>query len=328
MRILSGIQPTGPSYHIGNYLGAIRQWVDMQQEHELIVFIADLHAITVPQSPGFLSRATMEKTSELLALGIDPERTTLFVQSHIQEHAELAWILSTLTPVGELERMTQFKDKAKKHAQHINAGLLNYPVLQAADILLYKPEGVPIGKDQVQHLELSRTLARKFNNTYGETFLEPRAIVPKEGGKILSLQDPKKKMSKSDPADTQISLFDTEEQIKKKVKKAVTDMGSEITYSPSEKPGISNLLLLFSLFGNGSVKEAEEHFKNKGYAKLKKEVGDLLAEKLAPFRERKATFLKREVYVREILTRGAKQARFIASSTMQDVREKVGLLLP
>ncbi|MDP2641606.1 MAG: tryptophan--tRNA ligase [Candidatus Yanofskybacteria bacterium] len=326
MRILSGIQPTGPSYHVGNYLGAIKQWVEMQETADCLFCIVDLHAITVPQDPKTLAKSTLEKTAELLALGIDPDRCTLFAQSYVKEHTELSWIFSTITPVGELERMTQYKDKAKKQRENANAGLLTYPILMAADILLYKPDVVPVGEDQKQHLELTRAIARKFNARFGKTFAEPAALIPKTGGRIMSLQDPKKKMSKSDPADTQISLFDSPEAIRKKIKIAVTDTGKDIKYSQTKKPGISNLLLLYSLFSGTTISEAETYFKGKGYAVLKKELADVLIETLEPFRVKKHSLISRDVYLREVLLRGAKKARSLAEQTMEEVRAKVGLL--
>lgn len=328
MRILSGIQPTGPSYHVGNYLGAIKQWIDMQDNNECIIFIADLHALTVPTQSKGLSSRTLEKVAELIALGIDPERCTLFVQSHIPEHTELAWILNTISPIGDLERMTQFKDKSKKMRKGVNAGLLNYPVLQAADILMYKPDAVPVGKDQVQHLELTRTLAKKFNTTYGKIFPEPEAMLPKGAEKILSLQDPKRKMSKSDADNTQISMFDEPAKIKKKIKSAVTDNEKTIKYSLTKKPGISNLLTLYAAFSDITPKQAESHFKHKSYADLKNELADLLITELEPFREKKKALMNREVYLMELLARGARKAKPQAEATMKEVRSSVGLLIP
>ncbi|MDO8633200.1 MAG: tryptophan--tRNA ligase, partial [Candidatus Wildermuthbacteria bacterium] len=241
MRILSGIQPTG-QMHIGNYLGAGLQYLEYQDKGDFFLMVADLHALTVPQNPKTFGQDTLNKALELLAIGIDPAKCTLFVQSHVKEHAELAWILNTITPLGELERMTQYKDKSKKHKDNINAGLLDYPVLMAADILLYKTDVVPVGQDQTQHLELTRTLAKKFNSLYGETFPEPKTMLVKEGAKIMSLLDPKKKMSKSDNPDSFIAITDDPETIKRKVAKAVTDTGKDVRFDLAKKPGISNLL--------------------------------------------------------------------------------------
>src|SRR3989338_8478612 len=264
MRILSGIQPTG-SIHIGAYLGAISQWKELQTMGECIFFIADLHALTVPRDPKTFAQKTLETAAELLASGIDPEKCVIFAQSQVKEHTELAWILNTITPVGELERMTQYKDKSKQFKANINAGLLSYPVLQAADILLYQADSVPVGKDQTQHLELTKTIARKFNQKYGDTFKVPEAITLDIGAKIMSLNDPKKKMSKSMP-ETCLFLFDEPEVIRKKIMTAVTDTGKNIKYDPNKKPGVSNLLVIYSSFSGKSIKELEKKFKAKGYA--------------------------------------------------------------
>jgi tryptophanyl-tRNA synthetase len=325
MRVLSGIQPTG-NLHIGNYLGAGKQYLQLQQTGEFFLMVVDLHALTVAQDPKTFAKQTMQKVIELLALGIDPAKTTLFVQSHVPEHVELAWIFNTLTPVAELERMTQYKDKSKKNKKNINIGLLSYPVLQAADVLLYKPEQVPVGKDQVQHLELTRTIAKKFNAKYGNTFPEPATVLSKEGAKIMSLLDPKKKMSKSDGADAVVSVFDEPAIITKKFMKATTDTGKEIKYNTTKKPGISNLLTIYALFADQSIKETEQQFKGKGYAVFKKATAQLLIEKLEPMRRKKKELDARELYIKEILKQGAKRAHTIAETTMQEVREKTGLL--
>ena len=325
MRVLSGIQPTG-QLHIGNYLGAIQQWVDLQTKHDCFFAVVDLHALTVQQDPKEFGRATMEKVIELISAGLDPEKCTIFLQSHVKEHAELAWIFNTITPVSELERMTQYKDKSKKNKENINAGLLTYPILQAADILLYQAQGVPIGKDQIQHLELTRTIARKFNNLYGNTFVEPEALVLPEGAKIMSLVEPKKKMSKSDGAASYVSLFEEPESIRKKFMRATTDAGKEITYNPAKKPGVSNLLVMYSLFAEQSIKDTEKQFQGKGYAALKKEEAELLIDKLEPFRKKKKELQSRDLYLKEVLKRGAEKAHSVASQTMEAVRSKLGLL--
>ena len=325
MRIVSGIQPTG-AYHIGNYLGAIKHWIKLQDEHECLFFIADLHAITLPQDPATLKKAALEKVIELVALGLNPERCSLFIQSHIQESPELAWIFSTITPMGELERMTQYKDKKNKTKDAANAGLFLYPTLMAADILLYKAEAVPVGQDQIQHLELTRETSRRFNKRFGETFPVPKPLVPELGAKILSLTDPKKKMSKSDPIDSQILLLDMPEAIHKKIARAVTDRGTVISYDPVKKSGISNLLTIYSLFSDMTVKEAEKKFAKKGYAVFKKALTDLLIGKLEPFRRKHAELSSREVYLEEIIRHGAKRARDLAQETMTEVRDKVGFL--
>ena len=326
MRIFSGIQPTG-SIHIGAYLAAVKQWVELQQKGECIFFVADLHALTIPRNPKTFTKEVMETAVELLAAGIDPEKSLLFIQSQVKEHTELAWLLNTITPLGELERMTQFKDKSKQFKQNINAGLLNYPILQAADILLYQTDSVPVGKDQTQHLELTKTIARKFNQKYGNTFKIPEALVLEFGAKIMALNDPKKKMSKSRP-ETCLFIFDEPDVIKNKIMSAVTDLGKAIKYDPEKKPGISNLLTIFSLSSGQTVKEIEKKFKSKGYADFKKQLADLLILKLEPFRRKKKELLQREVYIREILERGRQRAQVLAQATMQSVRRQIGLTNP
>jgi tryptophanyl-tRNA synthetase len=325
MRIFSGIQPTG-TIHIGNYLGALKQWVELQEKNECVFCIVDLHALTAPYDPKKLQELILEKVIAYIAAGIDPTKSIIFVQSEVKEHAELAWLLNTVTPVGDLTRMTQYKEKSKKYEKNLNAGLLNYPILMAADILLYQTELVPVGEDQQQHVELTRTIARRFNQKFGETFKIPQDKLPEMGAKIMSLQNPEKKMSKSDPADSYIGLFDEPEDIKAKIAKAVTDTGKAIKYKPDEKPGISNLLTIYSLFSGLNMKDTEKKFKNKGYADLKKQLADLLAEKLEPFRRKRKELLQREVYVREILNNGAKHAQVLAQTTMQDVKTKMGLV--
>ncbi|HUV81299.1 MAG TPA: tryptophan--tRNA ligase [Patescibacteria group bacterium] len=324
MRIFSGIQPTG-KLHIGNYLGAINQWLELQAENECIFCIVDLHALTVPYDPKTLQELILEKAVIYLAAGINPEKSIIFVQSHVKEHSELAWLLNTITPLGDLSRMTQYKEKAKKFKKNLNAGLLDYPVLMAADILLYKTETVPVGEDQKQHVELARTIARKFNQRFGETFKIPEAKLPKIGARIMSLKDPKRKMSKSDPPESQIGLFDEPEEIRKKIMTAVTDTGKVVKYDPVKKAGISNLLTIYSVFSGKTVKEIEKKFKEKGYANFKKSLSDLLIDSLEPFRRKKKELLTREVYVKEILSQGARRAQTIAQSTMQEVKKKMGL---
>ncbi|OHA65983.1 MAG: tryptophan--tRNA ligase [Candidatus Wildermuthbacteria bacterium RIFCSPHIGHO2_02_FULL_49_9] len=325
MRIFSGIQPTGPM-HIGNYLGAVSQWLELQKQHECFFCVVDLHAITVPQNPKELELATRNKVIELLATGISPEKCALFVQSQVPEHTELAWILNTMTPLGELERMTQFKDKAKKQKTEVFAGLFNYPVLMASDILLYKTQAVPVGQDQAQHLELTRTLAKKFNSRFGETFVEPKTILKKEGARIMSLKEPRKKMSKSDKPDSYLGIFEEPESMKKKIMAATTDTGKEIKFDEKKKPGISNLLTIYSLFSKEPMQKAEKKFQKKDYAFLKKSLAALLTQKLEPLRKKKRELDSRELYVKEILRQGQNRASSIAKATMQDVREKIGLL--
>ncbi len=325
MRIVSGIQPTG-EIHIGNYLGAIKQWISLQEENECIFFIADLHALTVPYNPKELQDKIIEKLVCYVAAGINPEKSIIFVQSKVKEHAELCWLLNTLCPVGELTRMTQYKDKSKKFKDNINAGLLDYPVLMAADILLYKGQAVPVGKDQEQHVELTRTIARKFNQTFGQTFEEPKELFPKSGAKIMSLTDPKKKMSKSDDPKSYISLFDSPENITKKIMSAETDSGKEVIYNVTKKPGISNLLTIYSLLADKPIKDIEKEFKSKGYGDFKKSLAKVLIDYLEPFRRKQKELQTRDVYVKEILEKGASRAKTIAETTMQEVNEKMGLI--
>ena len=323
MRILSGIQPTG-SIHIGAYIGAISQWKELQEIGECLFFIADLHALTTPRDPKTYQKEVLQTAIEVLAAGLNPEKCIIFVQSQIKEHTELTWIFNTLTPIGELMRMTQFKEKSRQFKTNINAGLLDYPVLQAADILLYQTDSVPVGQDQAQHLELTKTIARKFNQKYGQTFKVPEALLLETGAKIMALNDPKKKMSKSIPASC-LYLFDEPKVIRKKIMSAVTDPGKTITYNPAKKPGITNLLAIYSLFSSKPIYQIEKKFSKKGYAEFKKSLADLLSLKLEPFRRKKKELLSREVYVKEILTQGRKRAQIIAQSTMADVRKKMGL---
>lgn len=326
MRVFSGIQPTG-QIHIGNYLGAIKQWVEIQDKAESIFCIVDLHALTVPYDPKKLKESILEKTIVYLVAGIDPEKSIIFIQSQVKEHTELAWLLNTVTPIGELERMTQYKEKSKKFKKDLNAGLLNYPILMAADILLYQTDIVPIGEDQKQHVELARTIARKFNSKFGQTFKIPESKIAKFGAKIMSLQNPNKKMSKSDGPDTYIGLFDEPDEIKKKLMKAVTDTGKIIKYDLKKKPGVSNLLTIYSLLSGKTINDIEKKFKKKGYADFKKSLAEVTINYLEPFRKKKKELLTREIYIQEILNRGAKRAESIAQSTMQDVRKKMGLLI-
>jgi len=324
MRIFSGIRPTG-DLHIGNYLGAIQQWLKLQKDNECIFCIVDLHAITTPYNPKKLQKNILEVTATYLATGLNPSKSIIFVQSKVKEHSELAWLLGTITPVGELQRMTQYKEKTKKHQKHINAGLLNYPILMAADILLYQTDVVPVGRDQQQHVELTKTIAKKFNSQFGETFKIPKILLSKEGAKIMSLQNPRKKMSKTDQTNSWISLFDKPEIIKQKIMKATTDTGKKIIYSPQKKPGISNLLSIYSLFSKKPIKVLEKDFKNKGYVKLKKALINLLIDSLKPFRRKQKELLSREVYIEEILGQGKRKAELIAQSTLQEAKKKMGL---
>ncbi len=325
MRIFSGIQPTG-IIHIGNYLGAIKQWAELQEKNECIFCIVDLHALSAPYNPKSLGGLILEKVIAYLAAGINPEKSIIFVQSQVKEHTELTWLLNTVTPIGDLLRMTQYKEKSKKFKENINAGLLNYPILMAADILLYQTDVVPVGEDQKQHVELARTIARKFNQKFGQTFQIPEVKLAKMGAKIMSLTEPSKKMSKSDSPESYIGLFDEPEIIKEKIMKATTDTGRVIKYNPGKKPGISNLLTIYSLLSNKPLKTLETKFKEKGYAEFKKSLAEIIINYLEPFRRKRKELLTREVYVREILNQGAKRAQILAQSTMQDVRKKMGLI--
>jgi len=323
MRIFSGIRPTG-EIHLGNYLGAIKQWVELQNNNDGIYCIVDLHAITTPYDKKELRNNVMKIAATYLAVGINPEKSIIFIQSKIKEHTELAWMLGSITPLGELKRMTQFKDKSKKHPQYVNVGLLNYPILMAADILLYQTEAVPVGEDQKQHVELTRKIAKKFNKEYGKTFVIPKTLISKEGARIMSLQDPKKKMSKSGNKKGCIGLFDKPASIKKKIMSAVTDADNKIIFRPNKKNGISNLLKIYSLISDKSIKELEKEFKGKKYSEFKKSLAEELIEKLRPFRETREKLLSREVYIEEILKKGEEKARMIAESTMRKVKEKMG----
>ena len=322
MRVFSGVRPTD-KLHIGNYLGAIKQWLVFQEKYESVFCIVDLHGITTPYNPKTYQKEILEKTAEYLACGLDPKKCVIFVQSKVKEHTELTWLLGTVCQVGELQRMTQYKEKKQQH-KSATAGLLNYPILMAADILLYRANVVPIGKDQVQHLELTRTLAKRFNTKFGNTLIVPKPFLPKLGAKIMALNNPKKKMSKSMP-ETCLFLFDEPKVIKKKIMSAVTDTGKIIKYDSKKKPGISNLLTIYSLFADKPIKEIEKQFKGKGYADLKKSLIKLLDKELEPFRKKRKELLNRTSYVEEILNQGERKAHTIAKSTMNDVRKKMGL---
>jgi tryptophanyl-tRNA synthetase len=321
-RIFSGIQPTG-NIHLGNYLGALRNWVNLQQEYESFYCIVDLHAITLPQDPKLLGEKTRELARIYLAAGIDPELSTIFIQSDVSEHSELAWVLNCITRMSELERMTQFKDKARKQRENVGVGLFDYPVLMAADILLYHTDLVPVGEDQKQHLELTRDIAIRFNRDYGEAFRIPEPYIPKVGARIMSLSDPTKKMSKSDDDPNGcVMLLDDEDTVAKKFKRAVTDSGSEIRFDES-RPAITNLLTIYHLMTNQPAHEIEAHFSGRGYAQLKSELSDATIEFLKPLQERVRQISDAELSA--ILARGTEKARPIAAATFNDVRTKIGL---
>jgi tryptophanyl-tRNA synthetase len=327
-RLLSGMQPSADSLHLGNYLGALVNWVSMQDEYEAIYFVPDMHAITVQYDPADLARRTRVTVAQYIAGGIDIEKSTLFVQSHVPEHAELAWVLNCITGFGEASRMTQFKDKsAKQGSENASVGLFAYPVLMAADILLYRPYGVPVGEDQRQHLELARNLAQRFNHRYGETFVVPEAVIPAEGAKIYDLQNPNAKMSKSaDSPAGLINILDNPKAAAKKIKSAVTDDGTEIRFDREAKPGISNLLTIYSTLSGKSIDSIVGDYQGKMYGHLKVDLAELVVERLAPIQARAQELLDDPAELDRLLARGAEKARAIASSTLADVYDKVGFL--
>lgn len=334
-RALSGIQPTADSFHLGNYLGALRQWVALQESHETFYCVVDLHAITVEQDPAVLRRRTKVAVAQLLAMGLDPEHATVFVQSQVPEHAELAWVLSCLTGFGEAGRMTQFKDKSSKQGTAgTTVGLFTYPILQAADILLYSPEPgpervlhVPVGEDQRQHLELTRTLAQRFNHRFGETFVAPEAYIPEGAAKITDLQEPTAKMSKS--ASSPQGIVDVLEEsgpMRKKIMRAVTDTGSEVVYDEEKKPGVTNLLRIFSALEGASVADLEARYAGSGYGQFKKDLAQLVLDTFTPIRERTLKLMDDEEQLDRLLARGADRACEVAARTMEIVRERVGFV--
>lgn len=325
-RIFSGVQPSG-NLTLGNYLGALKHFPELQDAYECLYCVVDLHTLTVRQDPALLRERSYAVLALYIACGLDPEKTILFLQSHVAAHAELSWILGCYTYMGELNRMTQFKDKAARHSDNINAGLYTYPVLMASDILLYQAKYVPIGQDQKQHLELARDVAIRFNNIYGETFTVPEPLISKQGAKVMSLQEPDKKMSKSDSnANNYVLIIEQPDMILKKFKKAVTDSGSEIRFDPENKPGISNLLNIYSTVKDITIAQAEQEFSTARYGDFKIAVGSAVAESLAPIREEYERLMADRAYLEEILKRNSVRAREIAESTKKDVYERVGLL--
>lgn len=328
--MLSGIQPTADSFHLGNYLGAVRNWVDLQDEFDAFYFIPDLHAITVPQDPKELRRRTRVAAAQLLAVGIDPEKSTLFVQSQVPEHAQLAWVLNCITGFGEAARMTQFKDKsAKQGRDHTSVGLFTYPILQAADILLYRPNLVPVGEDQRQHLELTRDLAQRFNTRFKKTFVVPDAHIIKGTAKIFDLQDPTAKMSKSssNPAGI-VNILDDPKVSAKKIRSAVTDNERDIVFDPENKAGVSNLLVIQSALSGASIDDLVAGYAGKGYGDLKSDTADVLTEFVVPLRERMDGFMADVAELDRILASGADRAREVASRTLAQVYDRVGFLPP
>ena len=324
-RVFSGIQPSG-NLHLGNYLGALKNWVALQDEYENFFCVVDLHALTVPQDPKVLRRKIREVAALYLASGIDPEKSGVFRQSRVSGHAELTWLLNCVAKVGELSRMTQFKDKAQKGgAESASAGLYDYPVLMAADILLYKAHLVPVGEDQRQHLELTRTLARRFNGLFGETFVVPEPMILETGARVMALDDPTAKMSKSSPTPASyVAILDEPDVVRRKIRRAKTDSGTEITSSP-DKPAITNLLDIYAAATGRTVPELEEAYGGKGYGDLKKDLGEVVVETLAPIRERALELLDDPKGLDDLLESGAERARNVAASTLHDARAKMGL---
>ncbi len=325
-RVLSGIQPTGDSFHLGNYLGALRHWVALQDTHDAFYCVVDLHAITVEfPAPADMRNRTRLAAAQLLGIGIDPSRSTLFVQSHVPEHTELAWVLNCLTGQGEAARMTQFKDKSAK-AANISVGLFTYPILQAADILIYQAHQVPVGEDQRQHLELTRDLAVRFNSRFGETFVVPDAHIVKGTSKILDLQDPTSKMSKSLPPAGAIDLLGDPKTIGKRLRSAVTDSDMSIRYDEVHKAGVSNLLTIYSGLTGTPIADLEQAYEGKGYGDLKKDLAEVVVTWVAPIQERTRGYLDDPDTLDDILADGAKRARAVASQTVATVRDRVGFL--
>ncbi|MET8521474.1 tryptophan--tRNA ligase [Nocardioides sp. NBC_00163] len=329
-RVLSGIQPTADSYHLGNYLGAVRQWVNLQEEHEPFFFIADLHAITVEQDPKVLRERTRRAAAQLLAAGVDPERSAIFVQSHLPEHAQLGWVMQCITSFGEARRMTQFKDKSAKGGEGAaSVGLFSYPMLMAADILLYRPAYVPVGEDQRQHLELTRDLAQRFNSRYKKTFRLPEPYILKEVAKIYDLQDPAIKMSKSASSPTGlIDMLDDPKVSAKKIRSAVTDSEMEIRFDEEAKPGVSNLLRIYSALTGSEIETLVGKYAGKGYGDLKKDLAEVVVDYVTPFREKTFEVLEDRAYLDGILQQGAEKAGVVARKTLADVYERVGFVAP
>ncbi|WP_377270949.1 tryptophan--tRNA ligase [Peterkaempfera sp. SMS 1(5)a] len=327
-RVLSGIQPTSGSFHLGNYLGAVRQWVALQESHDAYYMVADLHAITVEQDPATLRENSRVSAAQLLGAGLDPDRCTLFVQSHVPEHAQLGWVVSCLTGFGEASRMTQFKDKsAKQGSERTSVGLFTYPLLQIADILLYQANAVPVGEDQRQHLELTRDLAVRFNTRFGKTFTVPEPYIVKETAKIFDLQDPEIKMSKSASSPKGIvTLLDDAKASAKKLKSAVTDTDTVIRYDEEKKPGVSNLLSIYSAITGRPVSELEQHFEGKMYGALKTELAEAFTEWVTPFQQRTRAYLEDPAELDRVLAKGAGKARETASGTLADVYDRVGFI--
>ncbi|AYF53566.1 tryptophan--tRNA ligase [Clostridium botulinum C] len=323
--IFSGIQPSG-DLTLGNYLGALKNWVKLQDEYDCYYCIVDMHAITVKQQPKDLRRRTLELLSIYVAAGIDPEKNTIFIQSHVPAHAEAAWILNCNSYMGELSRMTQYKDKSQKYGNNIGVGLFTYPVLMAADILLYQTDLVPVGKDQKQHLELTRDIAERFNGAYSPTFKVPEPYIPEAGAKIMDLQEPTKKMSKSsDNPNSFILIMDPPEVIRKKISRAVTDSLGVVKYS-DEQPGVKNLMTILSVIKGKSVEEIEEDYKGQGYAQFKKDVAEAIVEELTPIQEKVKELVSNKEYLESIYKKGAEKANYVATKTLRKMQKKTGFI--
>ena len=324
--MLSGIQPSG-DLHLGNYLGAVKNWTELADEFDCYYFMADLHSITVRQEPKELRRRSVTQLAQYIACGLDPEKNTLFIQSHVHEHAELGWILNCYTMFGELSRMTQFKDKSAKHQDNINGGLFTYPSLMAADILLYQADYIPVGEDQKQHCELTRDIAIRFNNIYGDTFKVPEPYIPKVGARVMGLSNPTSKMSKSDPTGC-VFLMDKPEDISRKFKRAITDSDTEncVRYDPANKPGVANLMSIYSSVTGRTFAEIEQEFDGQGYGAFKPAVGDAVIEVLRPIRENAEHMIDEKAYLQEVYTKGAEKASAIARRTLRKVYKKVGFV--
>ena len=325
-RIFSGIQPSG-DLTLGSYMGAIKNWVDLQDEYECVYCIVDMHAITVRQVPADLRRRSLEQLAQYIACGLDPQKNIMFIQSHVPQHAELSWVLGCYTQFGELSRMTQFKMKSQQHADNITAGLFTYPVLMAADILLYQTDLVPVGEDQRQHVELCRDIGARFNNSFPDTFKLPEAFIPKMGARVMSLGNPENKMSKSDP-DGCVYLMDKPEDILRKFKRAVTDSDTEncVRYDPANKPGVANLMTIYSAVTGKSFDEIEQEFAGKGYGAFKPAVGEAVVETLRPIREEATRILGDKAYLESVYRAGAQKASYVAEKTLRKVYKKVGFV--
>lgn len=324
--MLSGIQPSG-DLHLGNYLGAIKNWGARSEEFDCYYFMADMHTITVRQVPADLRRRTLEQLAQYIACGLDPEKNTLFIQSHVHQHAELGWVLNCYTMFGELSRMTQFKDKSSKHQDNINGGLFTYPALMAADILLYQPDYVPVGEDQKQHVELCRNVVQRFNGIYGDVFKMPEPYIPKAGARVMCLTQPETKMSKSLPEGC-VFLMEKPDDIRRKFKRAITDSDTEncVRFDPESKPGVSNLMSIYSAVTGKTMDEITKEFEGMGYGVFKPAVGDAVVELLTPIREETERLLKDKAYLESVYRSGAEKASYVAEKTLRKVYKKIGFL--